>query len=57
MLLINSLFNKNAFPIKWSIREYMLRPAAHCKEGCIIQAESAMALPFLFAFLTCNNQF
>ncbi len=36
MLLINGLFNKNAFQIKWSIREYMLRPTAHCKEGCII---------------------
>lgn len=36
MLLINSLFNKNALLIKWSIKEYMLRPTAHCKDGCII---------------------
>jgi len=46
-MMISSPLNKSSLQAKWSIKRYMLRPAAHCKEGCIIQAEPAMALPFL----------
>jgi hypothetical protein len=34
MVLMDNAIKENTLPIKWSLKEYMLRPCAHCKDGC-----------------------